>query len=141
MKKMYSLLAALVLTFVTGAASAHAQDTTVRTYVPFDFTVSTSTLSAGDYTFSKLSANSWTIRNDKTGQAIVAVATAFGTNQDDNVGGLVFKQFGTNYFLSEVRYLGQTTAVPASKAERLMEREMARNGSKPEPAYVLIGSR
>jgi hypothetical protein len=141
MKKTFSLLAALVLTFVGGAASALAQDAIVKAHVPFDFTVSGSTLSAGDYTFAKINANAWTIRNDNTGKAIAALATAYGTNQDDNLGAVVFKQFGSSYFLSEVRCLGETSEVPASKAERSLERETARNGSKSQSVYVLASAR
>jgi len=136
MKRRYSLPGALVLTFVAGATSAFAQDSSVRVRVPFEFTVSTSTLPAGDYTVAKLSANTWIIRNDETHQAVLAATTPNGTNDENNSGALVFKQFGVNYFLSEVHCLGQTTAMPSSKAERTMEREVARNGSKPESVYV-----
>ena len=141
MKKTYLFLAALVLTTVAGAASAFAQNQIVKVRVPFDFTVSSSTLAAGDYTFSRLSTNTWTIRNEDSGKAIATVATAYGTNQDDNIGALVFKQFGSNYFLSEVRCLGQSSAMPASKVERSMERDTARNGSKAESVYVLASAR
>lgn len=141
MKKTFSLLAVLALTFVGGAASGYAQDTLVKAHVPFDFTVSGSALSAGDYTFAKLSDNTWTIRNDSTGKAMIAAVTAFGTNPDVNLGALVFKQFGSSYFLSEVRCLGETSEVPASKAERSLERETARNGSKSGSVYVLASAR
>ncbi|HXJ96279.1 MAG TPA: hypothetical protein VMT20_25870 [Terriglobia bacterium] len=141
MKKTFSLLAALVLTFVGGAASAFAQGSIVKAHVPFAFTVSTSTLSAGDYTFTRLSQNTWTIRNDDTKQAIAMAATANGTNQDANPATLMFKEYGDSYFLSEVRCLGQTSAVGPTKAQRELERETARNGSGPEPVYVLASTR
>jgi len=141
MKKTFVLLAALVLTFAGGAASAFAQDAMVKAHIPFDFTVSHTTLAAGDYTFAKLSENAWSIRNDGTGQAIAAVAAANGTNQDDNLGVVVFKQYGSAYFLSEVRCLGETAAVPASKAQRLMERETALNGSKSGAISILASAR
>jgi hypothetical protein len=141
MKRRYSLLAAVVLTFVAGATSAFAQDSILRASVPFDFTVSTSTLPAGDYTFSKISTETWSIRNDQTHQAILAAATANGTNTANNFGAVVFKQLGGNYFLSEVRCLGQTAAMPSSKTERTMEREIARNGSKPGSVYVPASGR
>jgi hypothetical protein len=141
MKKTYSFLAALVLTIVAGAASAFAQDQIVKARVPFDFTVSGSTLAAGDYTFSRLSTDIWTIRNEDTRKTIAVVETTNGTNRDDNLGALVFKQFGSNYFLSEVHCLGLTSAMPVSKAERSMERDTARNASRPESVYVLASTR
>ena len=140
MKKTFSLLAALVLGFAGVAASAHASPI-LQAHVPFDFTVSSSTFSAGDYTFSKLSENIWTIRNDKTKQAISALVTSFGTNQDQNPAKLVFKHAGSSYFLYEVHSLGETSVAPPSKTERSMEREMARNRTKPESIYVLASAR
>jgi len=141
MKMRHSVLAGLVLTLVVGATSIFAQDSIVKVAIPFDFTVSTSTLPAGDYTLTKLSTNTWSIRNEQTHQAILAATSAYGTNEDDNFGSLRFKQFGNHYFLSEVRCLGQTTAMPSSKAERAMERETARNSSKPESVVVLASAR
>jgi hypothetical protein len=141
MKKTSSLLAALVLTFVGGAASAYAQDSIVKAHVPFAFSVSGSTLSAGDYTFAKLSQNAWTIRNDNSGRAIVTAAMGNGTNQDANPATLVFKEYGDSYFLSEVHCLGGTSSVPASKLQRTLEREMARNGSQFESISVLASAR
>ena len=141
MKKAHSLLAAFVLTLVAGAASAFAQDITVKAHVPFDFIVSASALSAGDYTFSKLSETLWTIRNENTGRAVTAIASRFGSNEDKREAELVFKKIGSSYFLSEVHRMGDTTALPPSKTERRMEREVARNGSKPEPVFVLASAR
>jgi hypothetical protein len=141
MKRTFALLAALVLTLVGGAASALAQDATVKANIPFDFTVASSALPAGNYTISRLSDSSWTIRNDDTGKAIASVATSYGTSRDNNLGALVFKQFGSSYFLSEVRCLGESSALPTSKAERAMERETARNGSKPETVSVVASAR
>lgn len=141
MKRTFSLLAALVLTFVGSAAFAFGQDSMLKAHVPFAFTVSSSTLSAGDYTFTQISQNTWTIRNDDSHQAIAVVATANGTNRDANAGTLVFKEYGDSYFLSEVRCLGETSAVPASKLQRELGREAARNGSGPESVYVLASAR
>jgi hypothetical protein len=142
MKKTYFLLAALALTFVAGAASAFAGDAVVKANVPFDFTVSSSTLPAGDYTFSRISPNTWTIRNESTGkgQLMVTSVTAHETIPHDS-GELVFKQFGSNYFLLKVRYGDGSTELSPSKLERSMERETARNGSKPEAVYVLASVR
>jgi hypothetical protein len=141
MKRTFSLLAALLLTFVGGAASALAQDSMMKAHVPFAFTVSSSTLSAGDYTFTKLSQNVWAIRSDDSQQAIFASVIPNGANHDANAATLVFKDYNDTYFLSEVRCLGATSALGASKAERALERETARNGSTPESIYVLASLR
>jgi len=140
-KKTFSLLAALALTFVGVATSAHAQSEIVKVHVPFDFAVRDSKLPAGDYTFSKVYTDLWAVRNDNTGQAITAVASLWGGNQEKDPAKLVFRHVGSNYFLSEVHWQGQTSAVPASKAERSIQRETVRNGFNPETVYVLASAR
>ena len=143
MKKTHSLLAAVVLTLVAGVASAFAQDAIVKVHVPFEFTVSSSTLPAGDYSFTKILPNTWTIQNDNTGkrQVMATSVTSYETAKDQSVGALVFRQFGSDYFLTQVRCNGGSTAVAVSKAERSMERETAQNGSKPQTVNVLVSAR
>lgn len=140
-RKMFSIIAAFALVMVAGVASAYAQDTRVKAHIPFAFTVSSSTLPAGDYSLDQLSQNMWEIRNDEGNPAILTVARPDGTNEDLAPAKLVFKRCSDRYFLSEVRFLGESTSIPASKAERALEREMARNGSKSETTYVLASLR
>jgi hypothetical protein len=140
-RKTFSIMAALALMTVAGVASAYAQETKVTAHIPFAFSVSSSTLPAGDYSLGQLYQNAWVIRNDDGSPAIITVVTPNGSNEEANSAKLVFEHCGDRYFLSEVRALGQTTLIPASKAERALEREMARNGSKPETLYVLASLR
>jgi hypothetical protein len=140
-RKMLSALAVFALISVLGVTCALAQEPGVQADIPFAFTVSSSTLPAGNYSLSPLSQNVWEIRNNEGGHAILAVVTPNGTNKEADSAKLVFKHTGNSYFLSQVWCLGQTTAVPASKAERLIERETARNGANPESVYVLASLR
>jgi hypothetical protein len=141
-RKTLSIIGALALIAVTGAASAHAQDARVKAHIPFAFTVSGATLPAGDYSLApvRLFQNVWEIQSDQGSRAIFALVEP-GDNEEADSAKLVFKRYGDSYFLSEIRCLGETTQVPASKAERALEREMARNGSKPESVYVLASVR
>ncbi len=139
-RKTLSIMAALALMTVVGVASTYAQETKVKAHIPFAFSVSSSTLAAGDYSLGQLNQNAWVIRNDEGGGAILTVVTPNGTNED-NSAELVFERCGARYFLSEVRSPGETSLIPKSKAERSIEREMARNGSKPETLYVLASVR
>jgi hypothetical protein len=141
-RKIFSTTVALALMTVAAAASAHAQDTTgkVKAHIPFAFSVSNSMLPAGDYSLSERSPSAWIVRNDDGSAAVVTLVRPNGTNEDYDAK-LVFKQCGDRYFLSEVRAAGEITSIPASGAERALEREMARNGSQPETVYVLASLR
>ena len=140
-RKMLSALSVFALISVLGLTCAFAQEQGVRADVPFAFTVSSSTLPAGNYSLRPLSQNVWVIQDNEGGPAIMAAVTPNGSNKEADSAKLVFKHAGNSYFLSQVWCLGQTTAVPASKAERLIERETARNGAKPESVYVLASLR
>jgi hypothetical protein len=140
-RKMLSALSVFALISVLGVTCAFAQEHGVQADIPFAFTVTSSTLPAGNYSLRPLSQNTWLIQNNAGGPAIMAVATPNGSNKEADSAKLVFKRTGDRYFLSQVWCLGQTTAVPASKAERLIERETARNGAKPESVYVLASLR
>ena len=139
-KKMLSIMASLALMTVAGVASGYAQETALKAHIPFAFAVNRSALPAGDYSLGQVYQNAWVIRNDDGGPAIVTLATHNGTNQEGGAK-LVFERCGERYFLTEVRAASETALIPASKAERELEREMAGNGSKPETLYVLASVR
>lgn len=138
-RKMFSIVATLGLT-VAGVASGYAQDAAVKAHIPFAFAVNRSALPAGDYSLEQIYQSAWVIRNDGGGPGVMTVVTHNGTNGENDTK-LVFERCGDRYFLSEVRTAGETALVPASKAERELEREMARNGLKPETLYVLASVR
>jgi hypothetical protein len=140
-RKTLSMIAASALIAVTGVTSAHAQDARVKAHIPFAFTVSGATLPAGDYDLAPaISPEVWEIRSEQGSPTAFAAVRQGDTNTEDSAK-LVFNRYGDSYFLSEIRCLGETTEVPASKAERALKREMARNGSKPESVYVLASAR
>lgn len=140
-KKMLSMMAALALIIAAGVAPALAQEAQVTAHIPFTFAVKGSVLPAGDYSLGQLHPNSWVIRNEGRGRAVIALTRPEGDNEKESSAQLVFKRCGDRYFLSEVWYLGRTSAVPPSEAEKAMEREMARNDLKPETLYVLASVR
>jgi hypothetical protein len=138
--KLFSVAAAFILAGVAGATRGYAQDT-IKAHVPFAFEVSRSTLPAGDYTITKLLASAWVVKNDEGRQAVTTLVGPGGSNGDAEAAKLVFERAGGRYFLSELRCLGQTIAIPPSKEERALQREMARNGWKPEMLYVAASMR
>ena len=137
--KTFSMIAAFSLVIVAGVASAYGQDQQVKADIPFAFAVGSSTLPAGEYNFSRLSPNVWEIRTEDGSRSILTLARYDGNNTEEDSAKVVFKHCGEHYFLSEVRFLGENIAIPQSKAERTLEREMARNGS-PSQTVSLVAS-
>ena len=140
-RRMLSITAALALAIAAAVAPVYAQGNGLTAHVPFAFSVSSSTLRAGDYRFSPLSQHAWEIRNEQGTPAIATVARPDGSNDDEASAKLVFKRCGAHYFLSELVAAGANISIPASKAERELEREMARNGAQSQKVIVLASLR
>ena len=137
--KSLLIIAALVLMAVMSVASADAQDARLAAHIPFAFRVGSSTLPVGDYSLERVGQAQyvWLIRNDQGNPAVFALARIEGTNEEGGFAKLVFKRYGDTYFLSQIGCLGETYEVPASKAERQLKGDLARDNSKPESLYVL----
>jgi hypothetical protein len=84
-----------------GGASALAQDSQLRATVPFNFTVGSKHLPAGNYTVSPVFATVIAIRNwDKNAAVLSAVKP--GADQSNSNAKLVFDKLGDQYFLREI---------------------------------------
>jgi hypothetical protein len=121
---MFSLCAAV--------ASANAQlSTPIRAKIPFDFTVGDKKLSAGEYTFSRLSgfsdnkviSVSGADTNAHVFQSIFEARVLTPKNEST----LVFHKYGDQYFLEQIWPGGEErgTQVPESRSERTIERQLA----------------
>jgi len=123
---------ALAGTMVLAAgAPALAQDRVLAS-VPFDFNVGSAWLPAGDYEVSRLTANTSLVWNTSTHDSAVTITTTASTEQVSEPAALVFHQYGTRYFLSEIRAPESRKKLYASKLERQVsaqERESAENKS------------
>lgn len=126
---------------VLGTAALHAQTRAVAD-VPFDFTVQSVTMPAGEYALQPLSAASGVIRimNLETRRSVMVLASStLSTHRgkDTDSGKLIFHRYGDRYFFSEVWTPGgpQGRTAP-SKEERaiqagLAERQIASVGIRP----------
>ena len=143
-KQIFSALVAGCLLALMIAVPAYAQmpGTTMRATIPFDFIVKGKTLPAGNYEIRRVSDSpeGLIIRNvnDKRDHVIFeteSVDTRNMPNRDE----IVFLRYGDSYFLSEV-LTGEETgrALPPSRAERQLRREMASNGTKPETVALAV---
>lgn len=140
-KKMLSITAGFALVIAGAVTPVHAQSNALTARIPFAFTVSGATLPAGEYRFSPLSQNAWEIRNELGKPAAATAARPDGVNENDSSAKVMFKHCGGKYFLAGMIALGEKTAVPASKAERELEREMASTSSQVETLYVVASLR
>lgn len=136
-------MAGLALMTAAGVVSGYAQEARLEVHVPFAFSVKDSTLPAGDYKLGQLSQSVWVIRNKEGRPAVMAMAHPDRIDRTlaEDSASIAFERCGDRYFLSGLQVGEETSSIPESKAERALEREMARDGSKPETIYILASVR
>jgi len=120
MKRIAAIALFVAASFIT-AGGALAQDQQVKATVPFNFTVNSSSMPAGNYTIgsASTSGNILTIADWEKHVHVLAMGQRdSGTTVKS--GHLVFHKYGDQYFLSEICYAGSSATVqfPSSKAER-----------------------
>lgn len=143
MKKQIAWLLPLLMAICAlTPVSSHAQTKGLRADVPFDFIVGDKTFAAGRIIANgprATDAGPLSVSNLDKGEHVFRMArTALSSNTSEQ-GKLVFRKYGTQYFLAEVWIPGyKALEVTKSKAERALERErrLARN-SKPELVSVI----
>lgn len=128
----------IILSAVSGRAQAGANFTAV---VPFDFSVSGRILPAGEYIVARSTAGSHeglVIRAKDGTSGIYLLTKSIQTEDNQKNSSLVFKQYGDQYFLSQVWISGRKTGreLFKSRQERALERDLAQRGIKPETIAV-----
>lgn len=104
--------------------------------VPFDFMVSNKIIPAGECVVQAVDGNILAIRNfDARKSALVTSSRSGASNGDSTV--LVFKRYGSQYFLSEIRLEGSslTYRLPQSRAEAEMRAQ-----NVPASQQILLAS-
>lgn len=129
------LIMALGLTTIIGGASLFgAWELNGYANVPFGFQVQNRTMPAGKYFVTRANplspayeSKALLIRNLSTGDEVIAFApiSKYGNHGD---GKLVFKEFGNQYFLTEVCF--ESESVGHGLTQTGVEKEIARSGSK-----------
>ena len=128
-----SLLAAVA------AATAYAQmpGTTLRTRIPFDFSIRGKILPAGDYEIRRINDQPDALVissiNDRHERAIFNTEPV-EARKIPGKGEVEFHRYGDTYFLSEIFTGGEQTGreLSLSRQERDLRREMASNKTEPE---------
>jgi hypothetical protein len=139
MKTLKTFVLAMSAVAMLGTTGLYAQ-TGVAANVPFNFTVSTVSMPAGDYTLVRTSATSGVIQiqNRETGASVLVSAQSLlstHTGQGKDPGMIIFHRYGDRYFFSEVwtPYGIRGHAMPSK-----LEREIAAGSSEKQVALVSI---
>jgi hypothetical protein len=125
-RQAFSLVSLLSLLLVAG--SAIAQTVHVRANIPFNFAVGNKTFPAGTYDIGTIDHRDGNIlllqaRNGNASMMVGSNATESLATADKTK--LVFNQYGSRYFLSQIWVNGETRGRQLLKTSR--EKEMARD--------------
>jgi len=141
MRKVLASLSVLGLAVVLAAPIA-AQSITVKASVPFEFTVGTRALPAGDYTVDTMSSSGILVVRSESGGSDASALTLSISGAKAGARSqilLVFHRYGDRYFLSQVwdgtKAAGRT--IPISRPER----EVSQRASTRQPEDVVILAR
>ena len=112
----------VTLVLLSGLMAAQSlRNSRVVAQVPFDFMVNNKIIPAGECDVGSLGmlGNTLMIRNFDARTGALAVSSKDQATQTAASSVLVFKHYGNQYFLSEIRLAGsnQTYKLPASRAE------------------------
>jgi len=144
MKKIAMSIATAIVGVLLGAASVYGQ--TMKADIPFAFQASNETLPAGQYEVSTRNAvaNTITVRNRESKQALVALTHKAQSKQTPEVSKLIFRRYGNQYFLAQIFVAGNTegTELAKTKAERRLikaQRDHLAHNSAPELVAIVAG--
>jgi len=124
--KGLAVLSALVL--MCGPAAA--QSVWLKAQIPFDFNVGDQKLEAGEYRITVLNGSVLTMQRSHGPGAAAAMTNGVYSKGNVGNGQLIFRRYGSDYFLSQAFWPGYETGRELLKSSRELEAE-ARNG-KPE---------
>jgi hypothetical protein len=121
------LMVTLALAAVSAVVANGQTPQSLAAHVPFDFVVGDQTLRAGEYRVKALndSGNPVAVSNDR-GDRAIRVSYAAQRRDKQLSAKLVFHQYGSTYFLSQIWMAGESTGRELSKTrqERAIEREL-----------------
>jgi len=146
LKAATTLVAIVTLAFASALAASAQNSKSLVVNIPFEFSIGGKTLPAGEYIVTRATQSDQTglaIKNaDGRGNAIVLTKTV-SADERQNQSRLVFKRYGSHYFLSQVWTSGQDIGreLYKGKQERSLEMELAKNNEKPETVAIAVMSR
>ena len=142
-KQLYMVVTIIALITVAGLSSARAQTTVLlKANVPFEFSVGSKTMPAGQYTVRCTNPSSdkkvLQLRSSHGHEsALVITSSVIGKGQDDSK--LVFNRYGDQYFFAQAWLPSESTGMqaPKSRTEKRIARELAANKQAKETVAVI----
>jgi hypothetical protein len=143
-RNVLSIFTAVVLfgALLTVSASAGTSRSLV-VQIPFDFHIAGKTLPAGQYLVERstqASAEGLSLRSVDKNVGVFVLTSTVQANERQSDSRLVFNRYQDKYFLSQFWASGEAAgrALIKSEKERTAERELAKNGAKPERIAIVI---
>ena len=136
--KITSIFGLFLMLAITSVQAQTASRVEVK--VPFDFAIGKVLFKAGTYSFRKVTDNTLTVR-DVNGKGTTLVDAPLSIGSRDSKAGerLVFTQYGTQYFLSQVWLSvdsGRQLFPSAAETKAAREYKLANNNAKPQRVEV-----
>jgi hypothetical protein len=133
LKAVTMLVSIIALAFATAVVSnAQSRTQQLNADIPFDFVVGNKTLAAGQYSVRPISSDGGTLVRSRDGRhSAIRLTNGVIADAPKKQASLTFRRYGNTYFLAQVWMVGSTEGreMIKSKAERAVERELARNSS------------
>lgn len=135
MKSRFLITLAAAVAFAS--VSGYAQSSSLRVSVPFEFTVGSTVLPAGDYTVQGIpSVGGVRIQTTSLDSATVVVALRAVRDIVKEQPTLVFNRYGTSYFLAQVWWPASTDGIEFPKSKT--ESEVAKTAGIRRPEQVTL---
>jgi hypothetical protein len=140
LKAVTMLVSIIVLAFMTAVmSSAQSRRQNLQASIPFDFVVGDKALAAGEYVVGKITSSSdegIMVHSRDSRQSAIQLTSAVQAHAAKNRAMLIFHRYGSAYFLEQVWTSGSAEGreMLKSKAERAIERELAKSTSRDEVA-------
>jgi hypothetical protein len=132
-ERMFALLG---LSLMLASLSAYGQSVRVKANIPFNFSVTGATLSAGVYTIQSLTSDGRVLSvldSDMKAQGMV-LSTRCESLNDAKQTKLVFHRYGDRYFLTQIWMAGRNSGHQIPKSPR--ETEVAKDYTMQEVVLV-----
>lgn len=143
--KKHALMActmlSLIITVAVTSVNAQSRSHFMKVTIPFDFAIRDKNLPSGEYIVRRASSakpEALLIRGVDGGSDVYVLTNNVRAMTGQSESKLVFRQYGDQYFLSQIWAAEDNTGreLPTSRRERSRDREMARDATKRQTTLI-----
>jgi hypothetical protein len=133
--------AAVGLLTLLGGATANSQSGSLKSRVPFEFTVGTTTIPAGTYSVALSGADNNIVTVGNINHTVVALTGARKSDRSNGPTRLVFHRYGHRYFLREMWFSSnRAETLPENRPERILAQEYKRSAASAPVVVTVVAS-